>query len=197
MTAFIFHEVAKDDKPERYVVSMGGTSSGSYASNNLCVRMWKNRSIWRRQMSANLANLFGTVPQTYKDAEELVNALMKEIPAKTAVTITGHSLGAAAAGYAAARNFSREWPVKMVGFSPAQLGRGARQGALSGLDMQEQELLKQHMRLIYLDGDPVPVCCARKGGHLVPPMILPRLRGQSTLSLHVDFASRISAEFRS
>lgn len=196
MVAFIFHEDATSASPERYVVSFGGTSSGSYASRSLGVRMWENRSIWRRQMSANVANFFGKVPRTYKDADKLVSALMKEIPASTAVTITGHSLGAAAASYAAGRNFSRGWPLKMIGFSPAKLGTGAKQGALSGLDADEKALLGQSTRLIYIAGDPIPACCARKGGHLVPPMVLPRPRGSSTLSSHILFAAQMSVTFR-
>ncbi|HGJ5875688.1 MAG TPA: hypothetical protein ACHBX0_03880 [Arsenophonus sp.] len=131
--AYIFR-----NKVEREIrLVFGGTTSG-HGVNSEVPRYIKNIKTFIKQCQANVDNVFGGIPNSYKQAAQLLHNLQQLVEmnqewAGYRLSSSGHSLGGGLAAYATMKVSNKECSIRAECFSSAQLGRGLQRDLLSNI----------------------------------------------------------------
>lgn len=120
--------VLVNPKTQDVVVSFGGTSSGKKVGETLMERSVPGKNVMTSlsQWGTNFKAGLGGVPQSYKQASELVSRIMDKVQtmpeyAGFTVRTVGHSKGGGEAMFAALR---QDTPVQATTFCPSHLSDG-------------------------------------------------------------------------
>lgn len=157
LVTYIFYNKAE----QKIRLVFGGTTSGLGVTGG-APRFIKNNLTFITQCGANINNIFGNIPDCYKQAAQLMHNLQQLVKAdnewiKCDLSTSGHSLGGGLAAYAALKVSSKENVILAECFSSAQLGRGLQDDLLKQYgSLANLKKVNNNINHYYVDGDLIP-----------------------------------------
>lgn len=180
-------------KNKDVVVSFGGTSSGKKVGDTLLERSTPGKNVMTSlsQWGTNFKAGLGGVPQSYKQADELVSRIMDKVRTMPeyegySVRTVGHSKGGGEAMFAALR---QDTPIQATTFCPSHLSDGLLKHIPDEALAQSKDLVQSFSPY----GDPVSalrgtvpgITSVGQGFHF------DGIRGSNPVDLHDQFLKHV------